>query len=435
MTALPEGARGPVGPAERTFAIVALVLFSEGFFGLLLGHETGGEVPQLRYLWLPVYFLTLLYSLAQRRQVTQIAVANWPLLLVVGLCCLSALWSIDPGVTARRGIAVGATTLFGLYLAARFDDLDRLRLFGWCFGVLAFSSLFFALALPQYGITWEVHVGAWRGVFQQKNYLGQIMVFGAAVFLVTMLAHPSLRARAGAGFLLCVALVLLSTSMTSLIALLMLVSVAAAIALLFRYRALAVLIVYVSIIAGIALTLGLLIDPEAVFGLIGRDPSLTGRLDIWEPLWDMISRRIWLGYGYGAFWENPDGPAWYIRRILQWEVPSAHNGWVEVWLDIGLVGLGTFVLGFVAAVWRAATAVRIGSADLSLWPFLFLLLFVVFSLSESSILRQNNLVWVLYVATVAAFRYRPVAARPAPLRYGGMDRLASPPDRQWSAWR
>ena len=44
---------------------------------------------------------------------------------------------------------------------------------------------------------------------------------------------------------------------------------------------------------------------------------------------------------------DPEGPAWAIRRALQWDVPSAHNGWVELWLDIGIGGVVLFGIGFL----------------------------------------------------------------------------------------
>src|SRR3546814_9448459 len=144
-----------------------------------------------------------------------------------------------------------------------------------------------------------------------------------------------------------------------------------------------------------ALTVGLALDADAVFHLVGRDASLTGRTDIWAPLWERLSTRPWTGFGYGAFWHDPEGPAWALRRALQWDVPSAHNGWVELWLDVGLGGVLLFGVTFLAVTGRAVAGAFRDESTETLWTLVFLTLFVLFSISESSIMRQNNLVWVM----------------------------------------
>ena len=444
----------PPGLVERAFAVLALILYSNGFFTLVFDIDETVETPELRFVWLPIYLLTVVAVVPRFAQVRQVMLANKITLLLGLLCCLSAWWSIDPGVTFRRGIAVCATILFGLYLIARYDDLDRLRLLGWAFGIVALSSVVVALAMPTYGVSQELHAGAWRGVYPQKNMFGQFMVYACAVFLVLGLADPAIRRRALALCALCAALVLLARSATAGIALLMMLGLAFTITVLFRHRVLAVIGVYGLIFGTVGLTLALLTDPDAVFGLIGRDATLTGRTDIWVPLWDMMRQRFWLGYGYGVFWDDPEGPAWYIRRYLQWDVPSAHNGWAETWLNLGVVGVALFGLSFALAAFRATVRLRLGrrpAAEMgtSLWPCLFLSLFLVFSFSESSILRHNDLIWIMYVATIGAFGFRRVEPRPETVTYYGGMASAGPAEadaapagsvqagtgQQWSYWR
>jgi O-antigen ligase len=101
---------------------------------------------------------------------------------------------------------------------------------------------------------------------------------------------------------------------------------------------------------------------------------------------------------------------------------------------LGALGVGAFLVTFIGALYRTFARVRVGAIDTGLWPLLFLTLFVVFSFSESSILRHNDLTWVIYVATIAAYGFRPVSAPIGTPRYAGMAHAARP-GQGWSAWR
>ena len=82
-----------------------------------------------------------------------------------------------------------------------------------------------------------------------------------------------------------------------------------------------------------------LLEVSGLTRILGRDSSLTGRMDLWSLVVEAIGRRPWLGYGYQAFWVTPGGPADGIRMRLPFTVPHAHDGFLDVWLEIGAVGL------------------------------------------------------------------------------------------------
>ena len=149
----------------------------------------------------------------------------------------------------------------------------------------------------------------------------------------------------------------------------------------------------------------LLLAPDLVFQMLGRDATLTGRTDIWLILVEYIEQRPVLGYGYGAFWAPDSAPANWVRDMLQWDAPSAHNGWLEVTMALGLIGLALLSLDFIV------TCVRSGLASIDTWTGVFALAycaqFFLFSLSESASLQQNSLVWLIYVAIAAKVANRP----------------------------
>ena len=154
---------------------------------------------------------------------------------------------------------------------------------------------------------------------------------------------------------------------------------------------------------GTAMAAGLaafiLIWPEVFFALIGKDPSLTGRTDIWIALIDTIAARPWLGYGYGAFWNPVSEPAYWVRISVEWAAPTAHNGWLDIALSVVVTGVVLFAVSFGATLLRA---VRLGLRHrFAIFALGYLAQLGLFSFSESILLEQNSLVWVTYVALAA----------------------------------
>jgi len=115
---------------------------------------------------------------------------------------------------------------------------------------------------------------------------------------------------------------------------------------------------------------------------------------------ESIREKFVLGYGYGIYWEDELGPSYYVRAVLEWGVPTAHNGWIESWLSCGIVIIALFGLHYIFTLLLAINRMKRGGVE-TYWAILSTLMFLFFSMSESTILAQNDLTWVLFVATSA----------------------------------
>jgi O-antigen ligase len=85
--------------------------------------------------------------------------------------------------------------------------------------------------------------------------------------------------------------------------------------------------------------------------------------------------------------------------MLRWHVAQSHNGFLDLVEELGVVGLGLFLANFIMSMRRGLLWARTERATIGLWPLAFLSFTFLFNLTEGSILRQDNLLWVLYVAT------------------------------------
>mgnify|MGYP006274956763 CR=1 FL=1 len=405
-TAAPRLAGWPA--LEAGLALLAMLLFSQALLGPLLADPAdpdGGAV--LRLIWPPVYLLALGLIALNPAPVLRTAARAWPLLLLGALTLISSAWSIDPGLTLRRGLAVVMTLVFALWLAARYSWADLIRLVALMFAILAAGSFIAGAAFPGFGIMSEVHVGAWKGLWWEKNTLGGYMAFAAAAFCAAAAAAPSRGERrvwlALVG--LAVLLVVLSTSRTALLALMICTAGPAGIALARRGFGFAVLAVF-SGLSGLGALAGVLvIGPGVILEALGRDPTLTGRTEIWAALGEAIAARPWTGYGYGAFWEVDDGPVFWVRQAAVWPVPTAHNAWLETALSLGLPAMAFAMIVVLTGWLRAVTRLFCGVE--TYWALPFLTAWIGVSLSESNLLVQNGVVWMLLSATLAKLAARP----------------------------
>ena len=125
-----------------------------------------------------------------------------------------------------------------------------------------------------------------------------------------------------------------------------------------------------------------------VAGAVGRDPTLTDRTKIWAILLDMQANPL-LGTGYESFWLGP-------RLLRVWQsglgrLNEAHNGYLQVYLNLGLIGLlllGIFLIASYRTICKKLEPLsRLGSLSLAVWAVL-----VFYNATEAAF--QGGLLWL-----------------------------------------
>ena len=140
--------------------------------------------------------------------------------------------------------------------------------------------------------------------------------------------------------------------------------------------------------------------------LLGRDPTLTGRTEIWREAMTVILEHPIRGHSIVSGWTLD-----VARRSGAW-VRNAHNGYLEIWIDLGAIGLGLLILQMGWLLHRAVRGVGFASRPAALWPLCVGSLFVLYNMSEVMLMQENSIVWVIVVATSLALGT--AARRPAP---------------------
>jgi exopolysaccharide production protein ExoQ len=331
------------------------------------------------------------------RETLFVARRNWFLLTLVILALVSSSWAAMPAQVLQRSIAVLGTTLLGLAFAVLLSLEEQLRLLSWVFRIIAVLSLACVLFLPGTGVS---DVGEWKGIFSYKNGLGSIM---ALSFLVEwhLPAHSYFSKIVNRlAILLSGVLLVFSSSITPLVGVvgaLLFIEIYKLAVHRFQIRRYAIVLGMMLIIAsGVAM---LHMDSAGLVGALGRSSDLTGRAAIWSMVLSVIPQRPMLGYGYAGFWNGATPESLLVDWAMGSVIMYSHNGYLEILLTLGAVGL-LLSLGFLwTGIKRAYSCSERSSSSVDLWPLAFLFFFLLHNLAECTILMQD-LEWAVCVATI-----------------------------------
>ena len=406
--------------AERGFVVLSLLFFSGVIVSIEETNESSPLLEALMRIGLPLAILigSLLLMAVWHRQVIELVKQEKLLWILIGIALLSVFWSDAPTATLRRSLVLINSTAFGVYFAARYSLKEQLRLLGWTFGIAAVLSLILIGGFPQYGVMGmggdlvgerqeSIHQGAWRGIYVHKNILGSTMALSTLVFF--LLAKSSRRYRwvAWAGVSLSVVLLLGSTSRLAL-GILLLAIAAWLIYQILRWLYTSELrqrypnlpnFVTVGLLVSV-LVIGLIasFNLETILNATGRSITLSGRTRLWLALLGTIWERPWLGYGYGGFWLVSDASEG-IRQIFGEWAAHGHNGFLDLWLDLGLVGLSVFIYSFLTVCLQALMLLYERRTAVSVWPLVYLVFLFFTNITESALFNpQASAFWLLHVA-------------------------------------
>jgi exopolysaccharide production protein ExoQ len=296
--------------------------------------------------------------------------------LVPAFALLSVLWSQAPAATLRTAAELSLT----IGIASLTAGFLRPREFVAAMSVGLLFAAVLSLLFGQYGVDGLSGETVFLGIFASKNTMAMVMslllIFAAAV-LADRDQPPLLRLIAVFSFPLSIPLLVRAHSVgaflttgASFVVFLLIVVFAR---LRTRERMLllttvAVLVLPVAIVTLILVFNGTLGNAVSMFitGVLGKDPTLTGRTVLWHIALDQISKQPFLGIGYSAFWIQgnllPEG-IWRDFLIDSRSGFNFQDTVLEVAVELGWVGATLLVITLVLAIERT---IRLAFADQSL---------------------------------------------------------------------
>jgi exopolysaccharide production protein ExoQ len=322
---------------------------------------------------------------------------NTWLMILIGYMLVSIVWSEMPFISFKRWIRELVAVVMAFLIASEVDPRQALQsIFRRAIYVFIPFSYILIHYFPEYGRQYAPWSGAlmWTGVATQKNGLARVCLFAAFYLIWTFIRRKQGRDAPVAKYQTRVEVFILiltiwlfmgpkhsltysATSTTSL---------AIGLTALFCFswmkkrgkfigaNTLMVIIVAINVYGTITPFLGGLTLFD-VASTLGRDETLTGRSDIWAVLVPYAIQKPFWGHGFGGFWTEA------MRSSTS---SHAHNGYLDIILNIGFFGLILFTM-FLLSCSRKAQKVLNQDFDWGAFWICYLLMAVIHNIAESSV--------------------------------------------------
>jgi exopolysaccharide production protein ExoQ len=331
------------------------------------------------------------------------------LFLMFGL--ISVLWSDYPFVSFKRWIKALGTPIMALVIMTEERPLEAIGVLARRLAyVLLPLSVLFIKYYPNLGRAYHMGQPMFTGVALQKNGLGQICLVVGIYYCWDLLFNRQNRKdlRRLHGFLPYLLilpmlgwLIHMAGSSTSLMCLIIAMSilivsrvpsVSKAPGRLMRLGLTAVLV-----LIALEVTLGV---SAKVISALGRDPTLTNRVSIWQSLLAMAGNPL-IGVGYESFWLGK-------RLAVLMDtvgVRQAHNGYLETYLNIGLVGLVLVVALMISGLVKARKEMTI-DYRFAVLRLTFIVVVAIYNWTEATLYGVNNMWLLLFLGSIDVFPQR-----------------------------
>lgn len=395
---------------------------------------------------------SVLVLVAQRRSL-RLNSLPYPLLAFLVLTALSVAWSFYPAFSALGALSTWFTVAGAIAVAVTFSWSEILRLLGVTLRIILGLSVVFELVvslfikhpvLPivaQPGVDyanlpgkipllwyWSRDVlfvdGRIQGIVGNSALLSFVALLGIIVFGIQLFDRTYRKRWSAPWLVIAAGCFVLTRAATNILGLVAVIAVVVAVLLVRRARTprargLTYGGILVVVVAGAA---GAILFSRQILALLGKSSDLTNRGQIWSSVIDLAQERPAFGWGWVSYWVPWVPPFDTLAKNNGVQQLHAHDAWLDIWLQVGIVGLvvfGALVLSTFARSWAYAidppqsAPGRTGAlAPATLLPLLVLVALLVQSVAESRLIVEYGMFLLALIAVKTKLGDREALAAP-----------------------
>jgi O-antigen ligase len=370
----------------------------------LFKGETTNPINQILYVFL---FLSSLIIVIKRFDTFSLFIKREKYLsLFILLCLVSAIWSSYHIISFKRSFQLLSVYLVVINALLFIEPSKLLKVLKIIISlyllITVFSSLFIHEAI-------DPDHGSWRGITEHKNILARYAFYS---FLISMFFYGeqnklSAKITNYAISLVSVIVVIMSGSSTVIIMLVLIICISLLFSIEGIFKPLGigrtiiimVLLFIISLYIVINIFVPHIMDKIPI--MLGKDPTLSLRTEIWDYVWIEIKKKIFLGYGFGTYWMMGSSVVANFASIFAgYQINQAHNGYLEIMLQLGLIGITLFATILIVLIRRILKL----KSNLSL---LFVISLVILDYTEATLFKTgiSTLVFISLYIEISIFYF------------------------------
>ncbi|WP_167136715.1 O-antigen ligase family protein [Diaminobutyricimonas sp. TR449] len=389
--------------SARLASALSTAAIGLGVFAYALHHTIGwaGLIAMLA----TVSVLAIASLVPRRDSIDWTGVVPISLLVFLAWALASVFWSQYQWATAGGLAYLIGFTVLGVYVALVRDTIQIIRSFG---DVLRFvlglslvlelvSGLLIDRPITFLGVGGNLdQLGPIQGGVGNRNELGLLAVIAGISFVIewrtrSVRTGVAIGSVIGAGITLALTRspIAFGTAVVAVAAMLVLYGIRRLPIerrQVWQYASLA-LVVVAGVIAWVARV--------PIIGALNAGGELNFRLRLWQQVWSLVPLHPTEGWGWIGQWHPDVAPYLLFDTLSPRALTSASNAYLDVWFQLGVIGMALFVLlvglAFVRS-WLLASRQR---SVIFTWPAVVLAALLTVSLAESSILIEFG--WVTFV--------------------------------------
>lgn len=357
-----------------------------------------------------VFILSLLASIYKFDEIIEYIKKEKYLFLLIFWSLLSVFWSDFPLVTFKRWFQIFLIYFLIITYLTYFSEDEALRILKLILYPYLLLTLFVVLAIPG---AKDPAFNTWRGFSATKNTLGQVGVISSVLTLIFYIKENSQIKKyiAFLFFILSIIIVIGTFSSTSYIALFIFLS--GTLLYWIKTKVFGRLGVHNSIfiytfVTGILLLIAAMVFfpdfTDFIQGIFGKNETFYDRGKLWSVMLWHASQHPILGCGFQAFWTIENPQLLLLYQTFVWLPNQAHNGYIDLINEIGIVGLILFIIMILKNIVRSF---RYQLLTPWLW---FLILPLISNVTESNFFRvgtiTSNFIILSYLVLERSLSFR-----------------------------
>lgn len=385
------------------FLFLTVIVFSGAFTEQILLGVDGAKPSTFSQflnsgLYIPIYMAFTYYFVKESAAlINKVVISHFRILGIFALLSfISIFWAHSALKTFFDSVQFLGTLLVAIGIVMVIPFSLFLRVICYAMFFILSASVIYIFLFPNYGLMggndmYTQLAGLPQGVFMHKNTLADVSAIG---LFVAFCSHKKIPIYMQLTLiLLCIYCLVISGSAGKLVACIM------SFFMLFLFRKLIGDVKLKPLLIVILLAFPFLVIVLAPIGLtptlemIGKDPTLSGRIFIWEHAIALINVQPIFGYGAGSIWSSSLG---YIPIFGTYQPPHSHNFFIEIVLSLGALGL-VLVLVFIGQ--SIKTIFKSNFYLFEVLP-LFILMFTALiarSMFEFSLFRGNQISFLMLI--------------------------------------